>query len=499
MKHDIRTTLSSYIDALYPIIYINHYDFKAIDEVIASISEGVKCLEYDNALGLVNFKDKHPMADCDLIHFLQLTMDEGFCGQTFLILKDVHHQLENPKVIALLRRIAENTLYRDDFQATVFILSDIVKIPRELENLITICDLPLPDIDEITAQIDEFAHSLQIDVEQNVVNNIALSLKGLNSFQIRQILNLAYQDGGCINRDDEKLILKEKEQVIKKSGMLEVVSVNEGLGDIGGLENLKEWLTKKSRIFADLDKAIKFGVDIPKGILIVGMPGCGKSLSAKAASSLFKMPLVRLDVGRLLGKYVGESEANMRKALFLSEAISPCVLWVDEIEKAFSGVKSDASDGNVTNRLFGQFLTWMQEKKNTVFIIATANNISGLPLEFLRKGRFDELFFVDLPNKEERAKILEIHLKNRHKWNKEIDVIPVVKLTDGYCGADLEAIVKDAIEEAFLSGNSIVTSENLLNSQKKIKSISESLKEQMNDIRNSKEKIDLQPASKETH
>ena len=244
-----------------------------------------------------------------------------------------------------------------------------------------------------------------------------------------------------------------------------------------------------------MDKAIKFGVDIPKGIMIIGMPGCGKSLTAKATASLFEIPLVRLDVGRLLGKYVGESEENMRKALKLSEAISPCVLWIDEIEKAFAGVGGDGGGNDVTTRLFGQFLTWMQEKENTVFIVATANDISRMPPEFLRKGRFDELFFVDLPNGEERRKILDIHLKKRKKWNKSIDSIALIKETEGFNGADLEAVVKDTIEMAFIDGKTTITTEDLIRSVKDTKSISSTLKDKIMQIKDTVSKIDIKPAS----
>lgn len=234
---------------------------------------------------------------------------------------------------------------------------------------------------------------------------------------------------------------------------------------------------------------------VPKGIMIIGMPGCGKSLTAKATASLFEIPLVRLDVGRLLGKYVGESEENMRNALKLSEAISPCVLWIDEIEKAFAGVGGEGGGNDVTTRLFGQFLTWMQEKENTVFIVATANDISRLPPEFLRKGRFDELFFVDLPNGTERRKILEIHLKKRKKWNENIDSIALIKETEGYNGADLEAVVKDTIERAFIDGRTTITTADLIRSIKDTKSISCTLKDKIASIQKTVEKIDIKPAS----
>lgn len=496
MRKKSEDILASYIDALHPIIYINHFDFKVIDDVLNKVAQGAKIVEYNNGLGAIDFYTKSPTFECDLEHFLKLSMDDGFENDTFIVLKDIHENLDEPKVIALLKRIAEDNLYRDDYHATVFIVSTKIIIPFELENYITVFDIPLPNNIEIMSIIEEFVNDLDIVVKQDVMNDIALSFKGLNEFQIKQILNLAYQDGGNIDAEDKLLILKEKEQFIKKSGMLEIVNFNETIEDIGGLENLKDWLRKKAKVFGNLDKAIKFGVDIPKGIMIIGMPGCGKSLTAKATAGLFEIPLVRLDVGRLLGKYVGESEDNMRKALKLSEAISPCVLWIDEIEKAFAGVGGEGGGSDVTTRLFGQFLTWMQEKENTVFIVATANDISKMPPEFLRKGRFDELFFVDLPNGEERRKILEIHLKKRNKWTKNIDSIALIKETEGFNGADLEAVVKDTIETAFINEQQVVTTDDLVRSIKETKSISSTLKEKILQIKDTISKIDIKPASK---
>lgn len=495
MKNRARDLMASYIDALYPIIYINHFDFKVIDEIITDITDNRKVIEYNNGLGIVDFKTKSTMKECDLYNFLNLVKDDGYEHSMFIVLKDVHGQLDKPEIVSLLKYIAERNLYNESYNASVFIVSSKLCIPDELEDLITVFDMPLPSVSEIKNIMIGFTKDLEIDVTDDVMSEIALSFKGLNEFQVKQILNLAYQDGGCLDFDDKRLILSQKEQLIKKAGLLEMIPVNESIEDIGGLENLKEWLYKKERIFNQLDKAMRFGVDIPKGIMIVGMPGCGKSLAAKATAKLFEIPLVRLDVGRLLGKYIGESEENMRKALKLSEAISPCVLWIDEIEKAFSGVGSSGGGSDVTTRLFGQFLTWMQEKENTVFIVATANDISKIPAEFLRKGRFDELFYVDFPNDEERRKIIEIHLKKRHKWNKELDIISLVKLTNGYNGADLEAIVKDAIESCFIEGREQLTTDDLKSAQKNIKSISSTLEKRIKEIKEAVKDMDLKPAS----
>lgn len=495
MKNSARDLLASYIDALYPVIYINHFDFKVIDDIVSDIADGRKVIEYNNGLGIVDFKTKSMMKECDLFNFLKLVKDDGYEHSMFIVLKDVHSQLDHPEIVSLLKYIAERNLYNESYNASIFIVSSKLCIPEELEDLITVFDMPLPTVAEIEHIMTEFTKDLDIDVSEDVVGEISLSFKGLNEFQIKQILNLAYQDGGCLDFDDKQLILSQKEQLIKKAGLLEMISVHETIEDIGGLENLKEWLYKKEQIFNQLDKAIKFGVDIPKGIMIVGMPGCGKSLAAKATAELFEIPLVRLDVGRLLGKYIGESEENMRKALKLSEAISPCVLWIDEIEKAFSGVGGYGGGSDVTTRLFGQFLTWMQEKENTVFIVATANDISKIPPEFLRKGRFDELFYVDFPNDEERRRIIEIHLKKRKKWNRDLDIISLVKLTNGYNGADLEAVVKDAVENCFIDGKEQLTTEDLKTAQKNIKSISSTLEKRIKEIKEAVKDIDLKPAS----
>lgn len=499
MKESEVNILASYIDAVHPIIYINYFDSRVIDKAIMQVgASGAKFIEFNNALGAVDFKTKRAVHECDLGQFLKLVMDYGFDQNTFLILRDIHGELKNPKIIALLKIIAEKNIFLDNYNATIFIISEVTVIPRELENFITVFDFPLPEINEIHALVSSFIRDQEIFVNEDAINDITMSLKGLNEFQIKQILNLAYQDGGSIDKGDKELILREKEQFVKKSGMLEIVSFSETVEDIGGLDNLKKWLVRKAKVFANLDKAIKFGVAVPKGIMIVGMPGCGKSLTAKATARLFKIPLVRLDVGRLLGKYVGESEENMRKALKLAEAISPCVLWVDEIEKAFAGIGSDDGNG-VTTRLFGQFLTWMQEKENTVFIVATANDISRMPPEFLRKGRFDELFFVDLPNAEERRKILDIHLKKRKKLSRDIDFTALIKETEGFNGADLEAVVNDTIEMAFIDGKDEITTEDLLCSVKDTKSISSFLKDKIKEIKDAVSKMDIKCASTDSN
>lgn len=225
------------------------------------------------------------------------------------------------------------------------------------------------------------------------------------------------------------------------------------------------------------------------------MPGCGKSLTAKATANLFEVPLLRLDIGKLMGKYVGESEDNLRKAIKTAEAVSPCVLWIDELEKAFAGVGGNGGGSDITTRLFGNFLTWLQEKESSVYVLATSNDISKLPPEFLRKGRFDELFLVNLPNDEERRSIFEIHLKKRGKFNHAIDTIKLLKATEGFCGADIEAVVKETIETAFFSDDKTITTEKLLETIKITKPISVTLKKDIEALQKKFEEFDFKAAN----
>ena len=398
--------------------------------------------------------------------------------------------------------------------AVIFIVSSKMIIPDELKDYITVVDIPLPDADKIKHIIKPYFENS----DEKELDGIAELLKGQNEYQIKQSLRLFGQSKnndflyqikksmGLFGNNNEFLfefMLKQKEQTIKKSGLLEMIRTDESIDSIGGLGNLKKWLVTKAKIFNELSSATKFGVDIPKGIMIVGMPGCGKSLAAKTTSNLFKMPLLRLDIGRILGKYVGESEENMRKALRLAESISPCVVWIDEIEKAFSGVGGPGGANDVTTRLFGQFLTWMQENKSSVFIVATANDISHIPAEFLRKGRFDELFYVDFPDEKEREKIMEIHLKKRNKFNCGIDIHSVVKDEKDsqenrnavYSGADIEEIVKKAIENCYISGQYDITTEALLEAKKEITPMSKNLKKRIEEIRQAVENYDLKKAN----
>lgn len=488
----------SYIEANRPIIYVDTFDFNAFDMTIKSIKDsfGAKICEYIDGLGMVDFKHKSVKLEIDAYNFLKQQLEPPFKEHKFIILRDFSEYLKDSKIVALLKTIALKAIKNDEYYATIFIVSSTRYIPAELEKLITIYEVPLPDESECERILNEFATAQNIKINSDVIRDLKGFLKGFSEFEIIQILNLAYQQSGSVKKTDIAFILKEKEQIIKKTGMLRIMNFDESMNDVGGLENLKEWVSKKAQIFNKISEAKEYGVNIPKGVLIVGIPGCGKSLTAKATANLFNYPLLQLDVGKLLGKYVGESEENMRKALSIAEAISPTVLWIDEIEKAFSGVGS-GSGHEVTTRLFGYFLTWMQEKNSSVFVVATSNDISSLPPEFLRKGRFDEIFFVDFPNKDERRSIIKLHLEKSGKLHKNINLIELVDKTNQYTGADIQSVISQAIEKAFLAQKPILETEDIINEINSTKPMAVALKDKVDSLRKSLERLDVKNASRD--
>lgn len=477
--------ISQYMDAGYPILYMNTFEeLKGVKSII-SASGARQVLSWSYAEGLVLYKNgeaqdlyKNDLAKTPIAIVLeQLLADSLYeLEGKVIVFKDIHHYLEEPEVISLLKQLVNKINLGADF--SIIFLSPIVKIPKELEKFITIIEAEYMGYDAIRKEIVDFIEYQELPkVDDKLLDELAMAFKGLTKFEINNLLALAYANDGELTRADLGLIFEQKKQMIMKSGILEMVNVKESVDDIGGLENLKEWFAKKAKVIKNIHEAEKFGVDMPKGVLIAGVPGCGKSLNAKVASTLFEVPLLRMDMGRLMGKYVGESEGNMRRAIALSEAISPCVLWIDELEKAFAGINGHGGS-EVTVRLFGNFLTWMQDKESPVFVVATANNIMDLPPELMRKGRFDEIYFVGLPKADERKKILQIHIKKRRpKDLAGIDLDKLVGKTEGYSGADLEGVVKDAVEDAFANGKQAVTTDDILRMIENTHSLSEIMKE----------------------
>ena len=500
----METNLVKYLRARRPIIWVNSGDYKEIDTIVKEATKDYKdkaTYEY-RALGAVDFENKVKEENIsDLYSFLDTLYSEGIKRNVFLLIKNAEEEMKDARNIAYIKKIAETRYSSTDYNFTIIVVTETETVPKELEKFTSIFDIPNMSKDEIEKYILKFSKDNNIKVDEKDIGEVAISLKGLTKLEIDHVLNMIIESKNNISISGRDIIIKEKGQIIKKSSILEIIDFKEKIEDIGGLEGLKEWLKSKAQIFRRLDEAKKFGVDTPKGVLLVGMPGCGKSLAAKASARLFNVPLLRLDIGRLLGKYVGESEHNMRVALKTAESISPCILWIDEIEKAFAGINQDGGASDITKRLFGQFLTWLQEKENTVFVVATANDITAFPPEFLRKGRFDEVFFIDFPNEEERERIFEIHLEKRGKFTDDVDINKLAKQTDGYCGADIEEVVKNAVENIFIletenEEEKEITTQDLLESAKNIDSLTNILADKIEVLKKSYDKFKIKSASK---
>ncbi len=468
--------LMLYLDAGLPLIYIDTFEEDKADEIINRVAVERDIYEWNGAEGLfirngsgerfINFDNRISLKET-LQNFVDdvRSVQYGATGRcqlnnSVLILKDSGKNFDDEEIVALIKYLAQ-LIYSGQLEdCTIIIVSSTLNIPRPLEHYLTILQIEKLREGEITTLIKDFCDRHGTNQPSEILmKKLVIAFKGMSEYDIINILSLALAGENDLTFSDLDLIIENKKQLIRKTNILEMVECEEKEDDIGGLENLKEWLKKKENTFRHIDEAIRCGVKIPRGILIVGMPGCGKTLTAKATSAIFGLPLLKMDMGKILGKYVGESEKNMHRATKLAELTAPCVLWIDELEKAFAGTGGDGG-GEVTARLLGSFLTWMQEKTSPVFVVATANSVDRLPPELLRKGRFDEIFYVGIPNAEERKDIFNIHMdKIRYNENFEWSVSDeedaeakmeiLVKSTLGCSGADIAGIVSDAVERSF--------------------------------------------------
>jgi SpoVK/Ycf46/Vps4 family AAA+-type ATPase len=380
--------------------------------------------------------------------------------ESVYIFRDLHLFFENspPALIRILRDLAREC---KETKRTIVLLSPVRKVPMELERDTVVVEFELPK-EELLKKIFMGVyspHKERAPLSEDDIERTIQAAKGLTTNEAEMAFSKAlvsYIRDTAGGLTIPAIVMKEKAMSVKKAGILEYFESKEDESSIGGLENLKSWMKQRSKSFTK--KAKEFGVPMPKGILLLGSPGCGKSLTAKAASNILKVPLIKLDIGRLFGGLVGASEQNTRNALATIDAVGDCIVWIDELEKAFAGVNGGDGDNGVSKRMFGQIITWMQEKTSPSFIVATANNISTLPSELLRKGRFDEIFFVGLPNDEERKKILEISVK---KFKRDPKIITKDKMKDcisnsqGFSGAELEAAVKSGLHTAFNRGTEL--------------------------------------------
>lgn len=464
-KSKFMQDFANLVNAGFPYIYIPSYEEERITNTIKNVIEDRELIKTERKLfvwtqtdGLVcdGVKARDTSDPMNAIDSVAKSKDDAV-----YIFKDFHVYFGGDRAsrpdYAVIRRLRDIIPALKSSRKTIAFISSKLVIPCDMEKEISILDFDLPNAEEIQAMLEELIiglnpESVHLSNDDKILlsrSALGLTMQEAENAFCRAIVKLKGLDISAIS-----IIHEEKNQVVKKTGVLEFVKSDLDIDDIGGLENLKKWLIRRNKSWSE--KAQAYNLPAPKGVLITGVPGCGKSLTAKAMSAIWGLPLLKLDMGKIFGGIVGSSEENMRKAIATAEAVSPSILWVDEIEKGFSGLKS-GGDSGTSARVFGTFLTWMQEKTDPVFVIATANDISSLPPELLRKGRFDEIFFVDLPTAKEREKIFRLHINKRIKSTA---VQHEIKLDDelcrelsslsvGYVGAEIEQIVISAMYEAF--------------------------------------------------
>lgn len=466
------------IKSRYPVIYLITWEEDRVIHMCSAIAEEMKKNLYlwsitDGMICIdkVISSAKTPYSALELIE----SKDDGI-----FLLRDFHHYIDDH---IIKRKLRDLVIAFRNFSRTIIITSPVMKIPVELEKDITVIDYKLPslsEMDRIFSLVTENFSSQNINISIHTGEEreeIVKSLLGFTRREAEQILAKVAVMKSRIGIEDIELILKEKEQIIRKAGFLEFYSNVEHFSHIGGLNNLKKWLKKRALAFTQ--KARDFGLPEPKGILLTGLPGCGKSLCAKAIAGQWKKPLLHFDLGRVMGGLVGESERNMRKALKIAESVAPAILWIDEIEKAFSGVL-DGGDSGVTSRLLGTLLTWMEEHESPVFIVATANNINILPEELIR--RFDEVFFVDLPYQREREEIFRIHLSKRNRDTRDFNMELLAQRSEGFSGSEIEQIIVSSIFDTLSDGVDF-NSELILKNIKETFPLSVSMKERLDLLR----------------
>lgn len=445
--------ISVLIRARYPIIYVVSWEERRVEDAVRRIvGSGKKVYTWSSTQGV----QPQPSTGGQALTVLAaLEFVERSTEDAVFIFRDLHSSIGDSVVVRRLRDLA---VCLKNSRKTLVIVAPVLRLPPELEKDVSVVDYGLPDYDDLGGLLDLIIDKMKrdgadVDVdltpeerEQAIKAAQGLTLSEAENVFARSLVEKRGFDVG--------VILSEKEQIIRKSGLLEYYPATEKFADVGGMDVLKEWLSNRSSGFTE--KARAFGLPEPRGILLLGVQGCGKSLSCKAVASLWNLPLLRLDVGKIFSGIVGSSEQNIRRAILVAESVAPVILWMDELEKGFAGVQSSPfSDAGTTSRVFGTFVTWLQEKTAPVFVVATANDVSQLPPELLRKGRFDEIFFVDLPEEEERAEIFRIHLAKRKRDPAGFDVATLAAASAGFSGAEIEQAVVSALYDAFGAGQEL--------------------------------------------
>ncbi|GIH07154.1 hypothetical protein Rhe02_52210 [Rhizocola hellebori] len=404
--------------------------------------------------------------------------DSGKDRPDLYVLKDFHEFWKNPNTKRKVRNLAHDLKYT---RSSLIVTMPVRDVPPELSDDVVIIDLPLPDGAALRRQLDDLIDGttgVRSELTTHGRSRLAQAALGLTSTQASRAFAKAIVRDQVLDERDIQAVLDEKKAVIRRSQALEFYTVEETPDDLGGLEVLKHWLELRERAFGD--EAAAYGLPAPKGVALIGIPGTGKSLTAKMVGGLWRLPLLRLDVGALFGSLVGESEERVRRALDLAETVAPCVLWIDELEKSLA---NGGSDGGTSQRVFGTILTWMQEKTKPVFVVATANDVAALPPELLRRGRFDEVFFLDLPTDAERREIISVHLRKRGRDVRSFDVAHLSRISEGYVGAELEQAVIDAMYRAFSDNGRDITTEDVAAAITALVPLSQSQKETIENLR----------------
>ncbi len=473
--------LTLLLRACYPLIYIPTTEEERLEKAIANVTQtmgnrNVYLWDFVDGYGdnpnNTGFGKRNPLQALEFIEKLPSKVGGVF------ILRDYQRFLEDISISRKLRNLSRTLKAQPK---NIVIISPQVTIPEELTEIFTVLDFPLPTATEIKTEITRLISATGQSLSEQLLNELVRSAQGLSLERIRRVLTRAIAFHGKIEPEDVELILEEKRQSIRQTQILDFYPATEQISDIGGLNNLKNWLLRRGGAFSE--KARAYGLPNPRGLLLVGIQGTGKSLTAKAIAHHWHLPLLRLDVGRLFGGLVGESESRTRQMINLAEALSPCILWIDEIDKAFAGA-TGKGDSGTTSRVFGTFITWLAEKQSPVFVVATANNIQSLPPEMLRKGRFDEIFFVGLPSQEEREAIFEVHLSRLRPHNlNNYDLKRLAYETPEFSGAEIEQTLIEAMHIGF-SQNRDFSTDDILEAASQIVPLAKTAQEQIQFLQN---------------
>jgi len=447
--------LALFLKARYPIIYINTIEEDRVEYIIrknVKTNLNRTIYSWDFVDGYTNNPNNEGFAKRNPLQALELIERINSETPALFLLKDFNRFLNDLSISRKLRNLSRILKLQPK---TIIIIGSDLSIPKELQDLITVLQFQLPLEDEIDQELTRLVNSLNINVNPELFENLTRACQGLSLERIRRVLSKIIATYKTIDENSINVLLDEKKQIISQTEILEYCSVNEQITSLGGLQNLKDWLVKRKTAFSI--QASNYGLPTPRGLLLIGIQGTGKSLTAKAIANDWQLPLLKLDVGKLFGGIVGESESRLRQMINVSEAISPCVLWIDEIDKAFTNTDSKGDSGT-SNRVLATFISWLSEKTKPVFVISTANNIDLLPLEIIRKGRFDEIFFLDLPKIEEREEIFKIHLKEFRPATWELfNYQKLAQLSESFSGAEIRQSIIEGMYQAFYEKREVTT------------------------------------------